>query len=313
MYIGIDIGGTKCAVLLSDSQGKILKKRRFNTTSCQETLKQIIDTVLDYGQAESIGISCGGPLDAQNGIILSPPNLPDWDRVPITDVLMKETGIPAYLQNDANACALAEWKLGAGIGCNSMIFLTFGTGMGAGLILNGRLYAGCNGNAGEIGHVRMAYSGPVGFGKSGSFEGFCSGGGLRQMGVMKATELFQTGKAASFCKTPEQLDQITAQVIANCANSGYADAIEVFDSCGTILGQGLAMLVDILNPQRIIIGSIYGRCTSLLSGNMYKVLHQECLPQALEACKILPSGLGEEIGDYAAICVAISGKEGTLQ
>ena len=128
-----------------------------------------------------IGISCGGPLDSKKGIIFSPPNLPGWDNVPITRILSDEFGVETALQNDANACALAEWLMGAERGHSNMIFLTFGTGMGAGLILNGRLYSGTNDLGGEVGHIRLAKTGPVGFGKAGSFEGFCSGGGIAQL------------------------------------------------------------------------------------------------------------------------------------
>ena len=97
-----------------------------------------------------MGISCGGPLDASSGVILSPPNLPGWDNVKIVQMIEEKFGVPCGLQNDANACALAEWRFGAGKGTKNMIFLTFGTGMGAGLILDGKLYAGTNGMAGEI-------------------------------------------------------------------------------------------------------------------------------------------------------------------
>ena len=159
MKIGVDIGGTKCAVVLGDENG-IAKKIKFQTTTYTETIQNIIHAIREIGEGDAIGISCGGPLDAKNGIILSPPNLPGWDEVHITEMLQAEFHIPAYLCNDADACALAEWKFGAGKGTSHMIFLTFGTGMGAGLILNGKLYSGACGMAGEVGHIRMAAHGP---------------------------------------------------------------------------------------------------------------------------------------------------------
>ena len=167
MKIGIDIGGTKCAVVLGDEK-QIVKKIRFDTTSRDETIDNIINAVDSMGKADAIGISCGGPLDSKRGIIMSPPNLPEWDDVHIVDMLTERFGIPAYLCNDANACALAEWKYGAGRGTENMVFLTFGTGLGAGLILGGRLYEGTSGMAGEVGHVRLSQFGPVGYGKMGS-------------------------------------------------------------------------------------------------------------------------------------------------
>ena len=198
-YIGVDIGGTKCSVVYGNSEGEIFQKKIFATTNVKENLQEVKESIHGFGTAQAIGVSCGGPLDSQKGQILSPPNLPGWDQIPIADLLREEFGIPVFLKNDADACALAEWKLGAGKGAKNMAFFTFGTGMGAGLILNGELYTGACDMAGEIGHVRMANYGPVGYGKEGSFEGFCSGGGIAQLGMMKARELFQQGKKVSFC------------------------------------------------------------------------------------------------------------------
>ena len=154
-YIGIDIGGTKCAVVRGNEEGKILKKLRFSTRDREETLKEIFDSAeaLWSEHVQAIGVSCGGPLNGKTGVILGPPNLPGWDRVPITDMLTERFHVQAKLCNDADACAVAEWKFGAGKGCENLVFLTFGTGIGAGLILNGRLYEGTLGMAGEVGHV----------------------------------------------------------------------------------------------------------------------------------------------------------------
>lgn len=310
MYIGVDIGGTKCAVTKAASDGTLLQKVAFPTAGREETLAKLLHQVRELGPAEAIGISCGGPLDSRRGLILSPPNLPGWDRVDIVAQLEAATGIKAYLQNDANACALAEWRYGAGVGTEHMVFLTFGTGLGAGLILNGRLYAGANGNAGEVGHLRMASHGPVGYGKRGSLEGFCSGGGLAQLGRTKALELLQQGKTPSFCPTYQDLPGITAKLLAQCARQGQADALEVYGLCGAYLGRGLAALVDLLNPQLIVLGSIYSRAEALLKDAMWEVLQQECLPQSLRATRIVPAKLGEQLGDYAAIAVAAAGGNG---
>lgn len=160
-YIGIDIGGTKCAVVLGDAEGRILKKVRFPTQTdrgAQQAIDRILQAVaaMHPAQAAAIGVSCGGPLDSVQGTILSPPNLPGWDHIEIKRILEERFGRPAYVQNDANACTVAEWKFGAARGKRNVIFLTCGTGMGAGLILDGRLYEGRDGAAGEIGHVRMS-------------------------------------------------------------------------------------------------------------------------------------------------------------
>lgn len=303
MKIGVDIGGTKCAVVLGDENG-IAKKIKFQTTTYTETIQNIIHAIREIGEGDAIGISCGGPLDAKNGIILSPPNLPGWDEVHITEMLQAEFHLPAYLCNDADACALAEWKFGAGKGTSHMIFLTFGTGMGAGLILNGKLYSGACGMAGEVGHIRMAAHGPVGYGKAGSFEGFCSGGGIAQLGKTLALEVLQTGKTLPYCKTKAELDGISAKLLAEYANQNEPIALEVFRICGEKLGEGLAILVDILNPEAIVIGSIFERAEALLRPHMEKILARETLSFSRNSCKILPAKLGDGIGDFAALSVA---------
>ena len=209
MYIlGFDIGGTKCAVVTAEWDGEkitLIKKKKCQTdlaVSAEEMLKRLMKLAEEIVErkVDSIGISCGGPLDSEKGIILSPPNLPGWDRVEISRLLSERFKAPAHLRNDANACALAEWKSGAGRGCKNMIFLTFGTGLGAGLILDGKLYEGANGNAGEAGHIRLSDSGPEGYGKKGSFEGFCSGGGIKRLGLMLAEEKMNEGIVPLYMK-----------------------------------------------------------------------------------------------------------------
>lgn len=313
---GIDIGGTKCAVSLGkigehEDRIEIIDKVKFPTPGrAQETIHYFIHQLDELikkhrVQLTSIGISCGGPLHSKTGMILSPPNLPGWDHIDIITPFQKHFGIQVGLQNDANACALAEWKWGAGRGCQNMVFLTFGTGMGAGLILDGRLYAGTNDMAGEVGHMRMASEGPIGFGKAGSFEGFCSGGGITQLAKMKMEKLLQAGKSSSFCRSFSELEQITTQKVGEAAQQGDAVALEIFHLTGIKLGAGLAILVDILNPERIVIGSIYARQQQILEPIVLETLRQEAIPLALDVCEIVPAGLGEQVGDYASLSVAM--------
>ena len=251
-----------------------------------------------------IGISCGGPLDSRRGVILSPPNLPGWDEVEIVAYLKERYGGRVSLQNDANACAVAEWKYGAGRGTENMLFLTFGTGLGAGLILGGRVYSGANGMAGEVGHIRIATDGPLGYGKQGSFEGFCSGGGLALWAKDIARDAISRGERIFGCSSYEKVELLSAAHLASLARDGDIDAIELFRRCGERLGEGLAMLVDILNPERIVIGSIYQRCEELLRDGMESALKREALPEALRVCSIVPAALTESIGDIAALAVA---------
>ena len=317
---GIDIGGTKCAIsfaCLDEEKIKFLDKVRMDTEreDFARAVKEFIRVIrLKLNENPkwrlcSIGISCGGPLDAQEGLILSPPNLPKWERADIFTPLKRAFGVPVMIQNDADACALAEWRMGAGKGCQNMIFLTFGTGMGAGLILNGRLYSGTNNLAGEVGHIRLAEEGPVGYGKGGSFEGFCSGGGIADLGRKRAGEALDAGKPPLFCPGREDLPRISAKSIAEAMEQGDALAAEIFDTVGEYLGRGISLLVDILNPERIIIGSIYARQREALEKRMLEVVEAEALRASTRVCRILPASLGEQIGDYAAVSVGIKAYE----
>ncbi|MBC7369389.1 MAG: ROK family protein [Undibacterium sp.] len=299
--IGIDIGGTKCAISVPEGAERVREVARFATMDVQGTLARIYAEVAALRPTKDtlFGVSCGGPLDARSGLILSPPNLPGWDRIAICAELTGRFGGRAFLMNDANACALAEWQFGAGKGCRHMIFLTMGTGMGSGLILDGRLYEGANGNAGEVGHLRLAAEGPVGYGKIGSFEGFCSGGGIAQIARRRMGEF--GGPSVLKGKTA---DELTARLVGEAAAAGDELALEIWRGVGERLGEALAMLVDVLNPERIVIGSIYARCERFIAPAMKEALAREALPGSVRSCEILPAVLGDEIGSYAAVAVA---------
>jgi len=293
--LGFDIGGTKCAVIVGQAEGeniRIEERAAFLTPSGPDAALSAMedcarDLLAKQGvQPQAIGISCGGPLDSRKGIVLGPPNLPGWDHVEVADRLSVLFGVPAFLQNDANACALAEWKWGAGRGVDNMVFLTFGTGMGAGLILDRRLYSGTNDLAGEMGHVRLEEDGPMGFGKRGSFEGFCSGGGI----VRLAHE--------------HDFNVADAREVFEAAHAGNTTATKVIEICARQLGRGLALIVDILNPERIVIGSIFARQREQLWPLAEQTLREEALPAAFSACRVVSSALGESIGDYAALSIA---------
>lgn len=287
-YWGLDIGGTKTAFLRGDREGHILSRQEMVTSSAESWEALLLALLPQAGQPAAIGVNCGSPLDSEKGLILSPPNLPGWDNVPITAWLSARYHAPAYLENDANACALAEWRFGAGHGCRNMVFLTFGTGFGAGLILDGRLYRGISGMAGEIGHVRYAQGGPEGYGKAGSYEGFCSGGGIAQMAGVNA-------KAAVLL-----------------AEAGDAEAQAVLTRSAQALGMACAMLIDLFNPERIVIGSIFARSERWFRPEMERVIAQEALPGSRALCRVLPAALGDTIGDIAALSVAIDGSKGDL-
>jgi len=177
-----------------------------------------------------------------------------------------------------------------------MLFITFGTGLGAGLILNGQLYAGANGYAGEIGHIRLAPYGPAGCGKPGSFEGFCSGGGIEQIAFVE--------RRAWFDETVLPYDGLDAKTINEGARDGDPLCRKIFDTVGEYLGRGLAVVLDILNPELIVIGSVFARSEDLIRDGMDRALALEARPETRDACRIVSAELDEDIGNFAAIAIA---------
>lgn len=321
-YLGIDIGGTKCALILGAANKSIDMIDRYSFATKKsgpyiDTIEEIflqMDIMLQKNHIKNtqicaIGISCGGPLDSKKGEILSPPNLIGWNQVPIVSMLEERFHIPAFLQNDANACALAEWQFGAGRRYQNVIFLTFGTGMGAGLILNGKLYTGTNDMAGEVGHIRLDENGPVGYGKAGSFEGFCSGGGIAQIAQSKVLERLQRGECPALCPTYEEMSGLTARFVSEAAYAGDKLAMEIYHCSAIHLGKALSILIDILNPEVIIIGSVYARSRELFEEVTMETVKKEAFSKSAKVCRIVPSGLGDKIGDFAALSVAVTGKK----
>lgn len=286
VFWGVDIGGTKTAFIVGNEQGEVLERRELPTQQFAHWEQLLLALLPGQGTPQAIGVSCGSPMDSERGLILSPPNLPGWDEVPITNWLHARYGVPAFLENDANACALAEWRLGAGQGVHTMIYLTFGTGFGAGLILNGRLYRGQHGMAGEIGHVRYSKEGPVGYGKAGSYEGYCSGGGIAQMAGVSAKHTVQR------------------------AQQGDAQAIKVLETSARALGSACALLIDLFNPQRIVIGSVFARAEKWFRPQMEQVIREEALASSAAGCQVVAAALGDTVGDIAALTVAMDGLEG---
>ena len=301
MYcIGFDIGGTKCAVSLGKiEKGEIEILGREETPtlpSAEETLENLALAVKSFQLGREIaaaGISCGGPLDSVKGVIVSPPNLPHWHGFAIVDYIQKRFGLKAKLQNDANACAVAEWKFGAGKGTKNMVFMTFGTGLGAGLILDGKLYSGTNGNAGEIGHVRLANNGPVGFNKAGSAEGFCSGNGIKNLALLRAKEhgIILDGT-------------ISAKTVFEKARKGNEFFLSIVRESAEKFGHVLSILIDLFNPEVIVAGGVFMRNYDLFMPLLTPVLERESIDQSRAVCSVLPAKIGENVGDFAAIAIA---------
>lgn len=305
--LGFDIGGTTCGVCLGNSDGEILTQyliptHNSNLSSHQpeqvfRTLIDLIDDDLQHLEQpiESIGVSCGAPVDARTGKAHFTDQLANWRGFDPAAFLKTHYQVPVQLHNDANAGALAELFFGQGAQYNHFAFLTFGTGLGAGLVLNHQLYCGANGLAGELAHMRLSPKGPQAAGKQGSFEGFCSGHGIAKL----ADLLRQQWNSPCKVKTG-----MTCKQIAALARAGEPCAREVFHISGKRLGEGLALVNDMLNLEAIFIGSVFARCEDLLRPAMEESLQREGLENALDVLNIQASSFGEDIGFYAALAVA---------
>ena len=299
MILGFDIGGTKTAAVIGNRSGEIRWEKQFATASKRGFKKTFVEIVSAGAEAirsspepvTAISVSIGGPLDVLNGVIKSPPNLPGWDDIPLKRLLSEQFKLPVYVEHDGNAGALAEFFFGAGRGCRNIVFLTMGTGFGAGLILDGRLYRGTTDTAGEIGHIRIAEEGPLCYGKAGSLEGFCSGTGM--------AKLAQSMFPSRWGSTATVLD------VYEAFRRGSHEAQQVFEKAGLYLGRAFAMIGDLLNPERIILGGIGMRIGDAFLPVAERVFNEESLPQANKSCKIVPAQLGESIGDVAALCAAL--------
>jgi glucokinase len=296
--LGFDVGGTKTAVVAGTAAGIVLDRRSRPSEAgggfermWAAMVASADELITELGRPVAIGVSIGGPVDTELGVVYSPPNLPGWDVIPLKDRLVEKFGLPTYVEHDARAGALAEWMFGAARGANDVVYLTFGTGLGAGLILGGRLHRGTTGDAGEVGHWRMSRRGPEAYGKTGSWEAMSSGAGLPRL----ARHLFPT---------EEWPADLTAESLVGLARSGDPRATRVVRVSAEWLGRGIAQLVDLLNPEVVVLGSLAVRAGDLFLPTARRVVARECTSRS-RRCRVVASGLGETAGDVAALCAAI--------
>ena len=305
--IGLDIGGTKTAVVEGSAQAEIFQRKEIATEASRpfyETFPRIITLIKKTIEASrqssrdalAISVSVGGPLKIAEGVLIDPPHLPGWRGVRLKERLAGEfPGLPVFVEHDGNAGALAEFHFGVGEGRDDLrhlVFLTFGTGLGAGLIVNGQVVRGATDTAGEVGHLRLAWEGPMGFGKAGSWEGFASGEGLVEL----ASRMFP-GRWSR---------ETTIHKVVEAMVADDPQALEVAAEAGKWMGRGMALLVDTLNPQIIALGALAVVLGDRVLAPARRTLAQEALPQAVAACEVVPAKLGRRIGDVAALMAALT-------
>ena len=312
LWLGIDIGGTKVALALGDEQGALLAQRRHPTRTTghpERDLAELADEAralcaeagVSLSDVRGVGVSVPGPLDPESGDLLNPPNLPGWTRVPVRRLLADRLGLPVYIENDANAAALAEWRFGAGRGFQHVVYLTMSTGVGAGLVLAGRLYTGKHGAAGEVGHAPVAWDGePCACGARGCLEAYVGGAAWTRR-LARITPV--TSRVAALAGAPEQA---RPEHVVAAAREGDAFALAELARYNDYLARGLTALVFVLAPEVVILGTIPSAAgEELCLAPVRAQVLARVWPLLGRELRIVASGLGPRLPFLAGICVGI--------
>jgi glucokinase len=318
LFLGIDLGGTKIIAGLVDRGGQIVARQHRETMAGEgqeavlgrliaATTQLLASQLLDRSRVTAIGVAAPGPIDARSGIVTAPPNLPGWLNVPLAELIQTELGLPTFLENDGNAAALGEHRFGAGRGTEHMIYVTASTGIGGGFILDGRLYRGATGAAAEIGHMTILPQGPrCGCGNRGCLEALASGTAIAR----EARERASRGVCTQIVElSGGDLGRITAELVAQAADQGDREASVILEEAMTYLGVGMANLVNLLNPQMIVIGGGLTKMGERLFDPVRRAIRRRAFPTAAATVQIHPSQLGDDVGLLGAATVALSETE----
>lgn len=306
--LALDIGGTKLAAGIVDEAGTLLDVVR-TPTHVEEGPDRVVGRLVDLGRAllgrsavpvRGVGVGCGGPLDLERGLVQNPPNLPGWLDYPLARRLEEALGLPVALDNDANAAALAEFRFGAGRGTRHMVYLTISTGIGGGLILDGELYRGKRGNAGELGHLQVRYDGPpCNCGGCGCLESYASGTNIARRARERAAQ-----HPESLLARPAPAD-LSAETVLAALRAGDAVAWDLWEETLDILAAGVASMVNAFDPERVVIGGGITNFGDLLFPPLRERVGHRAMPALADGVEILPAELGEHVGVLGAAAVAL--------
>lgn len=305
--IGIDVGGTNVKIALVNDKGSIIYSNSIPTRAemgYEYTINNMKEAIADLlketknepKNIEGMGFGFPGQIDCKNGIVRLAPNIPGWVDVPIAEIMQKEFNIPTRVDNDVRCAALGELNFGAGIGCQNLICITVGTGIGSGLIINGKLVRGASNAAGEIGHIKLDMNnGPLcGCGDRGCLEAFASGPAI----VAMAEEYIKGGKSTKYRELANP--EITPYIVSEAAKQGDPVARRIFTIIGEYIGIGLASVVNLLNPEKIIIGGGVAAAGDILMNPIKETLVKRAMPISGAAVQIVPAQLGNTAGVIGA-------------
>lgn len=312
--LAVDLGGTKIIIAVISHQGEIIARQNYNTLADegpQAVINRIFSGIeevlgqnnLKPSQLSAISIAAAGIIDIKNGVITDAPNLPGWHNIPLRSVVEEKFKLTTFLINDADAAALGEHRFGAGKGLNNLILLTLGTGVGGGIIINGKLYLGSSGSAAEIGHMIIDVNGPrCQCGKNGCLEAFVSGSAIA---AEAKSRISQGGKSSLIEMADGKIEDITAEKVYLAAEKGDSLASEVISRAAYFLGIGVVNLVNILNPEMVIIGGSVAGMGDILLGPVRQVVKEKAFPLLSQAVKIVPARLGNDAGIFGAAIFAL--------
>ena len=307
--VGVDLGGTKIFSLAALPDGREAGSDRRPTLADQGP-QAVIGRIVDSVQAAlaaagatmadlaAVAVVSPGPVDQVRGLVRNPPNLPGWESVPVVQMLKDALGVRVILENDADAAALGEHTFGAGRGFRNMIFITVSSGIGGGILLDGRLYRGSSGAAGEVGHMVLVEDGPpCGCGQRGCLEALSSGTAI----AARAAALVAEGESPLLARMARETPPLTAEDVQRAALEGDAVALRVIKEAGHYLGLGLVNVVHVFNPHGIVIGGGVSRMGDLILEPAREVVRQRCFPLSQEGLSIVAGVLGDRAGALGAI------------
>jgi len=315
--LAIDIGGTKIFTAIISSEGQVIARERCPTLAgagVQSVINRLFSTIdsllsvnnIDLSRLNSISIAAAGAIDSERGMVTSSPNLPGWRDIPLRDIVRERYQVSTFLLNDASAAALGEYRFGAGRGISNLIYLTVSTGIGGGIIINGKLYLGSCGSAGEIGHMTIDVNGPKGScGNTGCLEMLASGTAIAREA---RSRINQGGKSSLVEMVAGKMEDITAEKVGVAAQGGDSLALGVITEAATYLGVGMVNLVNIFNPEMIVVGGGVVKIGDLLLDTARRVVMERAFQVSAQAVRIVPAQLGDEAGVFGAAAFALQQK-----
>lgn len=312
-FVGaIDLGGTNVRAAIIEAGGQIRARARRPTpqTGPEDVVQAMVEALQQAAQEAgvpvdgllAVGVGAPGPLDHTTGVVYAPPNLAGWDNVPLKQMLEARLGRPVFVGNDANVAALAERRYGVGRGCEDVIYITVSTGIGGGIVTQGRLLLGPAGTAGEVGHVTIDIHGPrCACGNIGCVEALASGPAIARQARARLAE----GRPSLLRELAARLDDLTAEHVVEAARRADPLAAEVMEEAARNIGVLVVNLIHLFNPAVIAIGGGVSHAGDLLFGPVRQVVQERALKAAAAVCRIVPAALGDDVGLYGAAAWAL--------